>query len=190
MTTIFAPIREFFKKGDLLLLFLCLLASGYGLVLIYSATRTHASGPLRFVAVQGVAICIGVGIYFLLTLVDFQLFTARTWKLLVLFDIGFILLLRTPLGTDHGSGNLNWLSIPGFPLDIQPNEVVKIPFILLRTACFWPIRLTASNGTNGISAPCPPCSRWGGTPCSWWASLPPYAATWAPAWCTCAFSSC
>ena len=47
MTTIFAPIREFFKKGDLLLLFLCLLASGYGLVLIYSATRTHASGPLH-----------------------------------------------------------------------------------------------------------------------------------------------
>ncbi len=131
MTTIFAPIREFLKKGDLLLLFLCLLASGYGLVLIYSATRAHASGSLRFVAVQAVAVCIGVGAYFLLTLVDFQLFTARSWKLLVLFDIGFILLLRTPLGTDHGSGNLNWLSIPGFPLDIQPNEVVKIPFILL-----------------------------------------------------------
>ena len=29
MTTLFSPIREFFKKGDVLLLFLCLTASGY-----------------------------------------------------------------------------------------------------------------------------------------------------------------
>lgn len=28
-------------------------------------------------------------------------------------------------------GNVNWLSIPGFPVDIQPNEIVKLPFILL-----------------------------------------------------------
>ena len=48
MTTIFAPIREFFKKGDLLLLFLCLLASGYGLVLIYSATRTHVWADSKY----------------------------------------------------------------------------------------------------------------------------------------------
>ena len=43
MTTLFSPIREFFKKGDVLLLFLCLTASGYGLALIYSATRYLAT---------------------------------------------------------------------------------------------------------------------------------------------------
>ena len=32
-------VREFFKKGDVLLLALCVLASLMGLVLIYSATR-------------------------------------------------------------------------------------------------------------------------------------------------------
>ena len=36
-----------------------------------------------------------------------------------------------PLGNDHNSGNLNWLDIPGFPMEIQPNEIIKIPFILL-----------------------------------------------------------
>ena len=57
------------------------------------------------------------------------------WKLFLLFDVGFLLLLLTPLGTDNDSGNLNWIAldriIPGFPLDLQPNEIVKIPFILL-----------------------------------------------------------
>ena len=32
-------LKEFFKKGDVLLLVLCIIASLMGLVLIYSATR-------------------------------------------------------------------------------------------------------------------------------------------------------
>mgnify|MGYP002280518990 CR=1 FL=1 len=120
MTTLFSPIREFFKKGDVLLLFLCLTASGYGLALIYSATR-YLDNNNRNVIVQAVAICIGVVIYIVLTFVDFQLFVEKCWKWLVAFDVGFILLLLTPLGKESG-GNRNWL---------QPNEIVKIPFILL-----------------------------------------------------------
>ena len=133
MTTLFSPIREFFKKGDVLLLFLCLTASGYGLALIYSATR-YLDNNNRNVIVQAVAICIGVVIYIVLTFVDFQLFVEKCWKWLVAFDVGFILLLLTPLGKESG-GNRNWLAldriIPHFPLDLQPNEIVKIPFILL-----------------------------------------------------------
>ncbi|UQT47763.1 hypothetical protein M5E87_23285 [Flavonifractor plautii] len=39
-------IREFIHRGDRLLLTLCLLASGFGMVLIYSATRymNHSAG--------------------------------------------------------------------------------------------------------------------------------------------------
>ena len=133
MTTLFSPIREFFKKCDVLLLFLCLTASGYGLALIYSATR-YLDNNNRNVIVQAVAICIGVVIYIVLTFVDFQLFVEKCWKWLVAFDVGFILLLLTPLGKESG-GNRNWLAldriIPHFPLDLQPNEIVKIPFILL-----------------------------------------------------------
>jgi len=133
LTTLFSPFREFFRKGDKLLLLLCLMASGYGLILIYSATRyTHKN---RFVLIQLIAILLGVVVYMLLTFVDFRLFAEKNWKLLLIFNVGFILLLLTPLGEDYNSGNLNWLVlsriIPKFPMDVQPNEIVKIPFILL-----------------------------------------------------------
>lgn len=132
MVTLFSPIREFFRKGDLLLLTLCLAASGFGLVLIYSATRYE--GGIKSVIVQLIGICLGVIAYMLLTFVDFQLFTEKNWKLLLGFSIVFILLLLTPLGKSVG-GNRNWLAldriIPGFPMNLQPNEIVKLPFILL-----------------------------------------------------------
>lgn len=136
MSTLFSPIREFFKKGDVLLLGLCLAASGFGLALIYSATQyTGETRWMRFVFVQLIAILLGVVAYMLLTFVDFQLFVEKRWKFLLAFNVLFILLLLTPLGEDYNSGNLNWLVIsriiPKFPMDVQPNEIVKISFILL-----------------------------------------------------------
>lgn len=133
MSTLFSPIREFLRKGDVILLSLCLAASGFGLLLIYSATRFENNN--RAIIVQLVGICLGVAAYVIITFVDFQLFTEKNWKLMLGFSVVFILLLLTPLGDDAGSGNLNWLAldriIPGFPMNIQPNEIVKIPFILL-----------------------------------------------------------
>ena len=46
------------------------------------------------------------------------------------FNVFFILLILTPLGYEAG-GNRNWLHFPFLPMNIQPNEIVKIPFILL-----------------------------------------------------------
>ena len=134
MSLLLSPLREFGKKGDLLLLSLCLAASGFGLLLIFSATRYLESN--RYVLVQLLAIFLGVVAYILLTFVDFQLFVEKNWRWILAFNILFILLLLTPLGTDHNMGNRNWLEIPGFPVDIQPNEVVKLPFILLMALQF------------------------------------------------------
>ncbi len=132
MTTLFSPVREFFKKGDLMLLFLCLLSSGYGLLLIFSATRYENS--YKSVIVQFIGIILGVVAYMLITFVDLQLFIDKHWKPTLIASIILILLLLTPLGLSVG-GNLNWLAIskiiPGFPLNLQPNEIVKLPFILL-----------------------------------------------------------
>ena len=129
MKTLFSPIQEFLKKGDVILLALCLLASSYGVALIFSATRYNDNN--RPVAIQILAILLGVVVYVLCTFVDFQLFAEKNWKLLLGGSVVFILLLLTPLGNDHNSGNLNWLDIPHFPVEIQPNEIDKIPFILL-----------------------------------------------------------
>ncbi len=137
MSLLFSPIREFFKKGDVILLALCLAASTFGLALIYSATQYQYPDQLitRPVIIQAIAILLGVAAYVLLTFVDFQLFLEKRWKLLLAFNVVFILLLLTPLGEDYNSGNLNWLVIsriiPKFPMDVQPNEIVKISFILL-----------------------------------------------------------
>ena len=128
MDTLFSPIREFFRKGDWILLSLCLLASGYGLVLIYSATRYMGSN--RSVIVQGAAVLIGVVVYIVLTFVDFQTLTEKCWKEIMIFSIFFVMLVRTPIGVEM-YGNRNWIRIPGIPFTIQPDEVVKIFLILL-----------------------------------------------------------
>ncbi len=129
MKALFSPLREFFKKGDAVLLLLCLAASLFGAALIFSATRYN--GNNRAVIIQCAAIALGVLVYVLCTFVDFQLFMEKNWRLVFGGSVLFILLLLTPLGTDHDAGNLNWLDIPGFPVEMQPNEIDKIPFILL-----------------------------------------------------------
>lgn len=128
MSTLLSPIREFCRKGDLLLLCLCLATSFFGLALIFSATRFEENN--KAVIVQLIGIFLGVAAYMVLTFVDFQLFTEKNWKLLLGFSIVLILLILTPLGVEV-YGNRNWLHIPGFPVNLQPNEIVKLPFILL-----------------------------------------------------------
>ena len=134
LSMLFSPIRDFWKKGDVILLGLCLLASGFGLALIYSATQyqNQVPGPLinRTVLIQAIAILLGVVAYVLLTFVDFQLFTEKRWKLMLIGSIILLFVLLTPFGVER-YGNRNWIQIPHFPMMLQPNEIVKIPFILI-----------------------------------------------------------
>jgi rod shape determining protein RodA len=123
-------LHDFWERGDKLLLLLCLTASGYGLALIYSATRYLTVNRDRSVTIQAVGILLGVAVYILLSSVDLELFTERTWKLLFLFNIAFNLLVMTPLGVEAG-GNRNWVRFPFLPMNIQPAEVTKLTFILL-----------------------------------------------------------
>ena len=133
LSLLLSPIKEFWKKGDIILLGLCLAASTFGLALIFSATQyQNAPGQLlnRSVIVQAIAIGLGVIAYVLLTFVDFQLFTEKRWKLMLLGSIFLLLMILTPWGVER-YGNRNWIQIPHFPMMIQPNEIVKIPFILI-----------------------------------------------------------
>ena len=54
MKTLSSPFHEFFKKGDPILLLLCLLASAFGVALIFSATRYNENN--QAVVIQIVAI--------------------------------------------------------------------------------------------------------------------------------------
>lgn len=125
----FKNIQRFLAKGDPFLLGLCVSASVYSLILINTATNWFDNK--RNLIVQALATLLGIFIYLILSALDYRAILEKGWKLLLIFNMGFLLLLKTPLGTDKGMGNLNWLEIPGFPVDIQPNEVIKVSYILL-----------------------------------------------------------
>lgn len=124
-------LRTFFRKGDVLLLTLCLIASAFGLVLIYSATRydpdLHDS-----VFKQAIFLALGVVAYVVLTFVDIELFTERSWKWMFLFNVAILLLLLSPYGVGkEETGNNSWLAFPFLPFTIQPAEVAKLFFVLI-----------------------------------------------------------
>lgn len=127
MQRIIHILQTFRKKGDLVLLFLCLLTTGFGCVIIASAT--NYLGSSRFLTVQLAATILGVLCYVLLTSVDVEILAERRE---ILFAIDAILiLLLIPFGTDGGTGNRSWLDLPGFPVNIQPAEICKIIFTIL-----------------------------------------------------------
>ena len=127
MQRVIRIFRNFAKKGDLVLLFLCLLATGFGCVVIASATQYLGSS--RFLTVQIVATVLGVLFYILLTSVDVDLLAERR-EILFVLDAALLLLL-IPFGVDGGTGNRSWLDLPGFPVNIQPAEICKIVFTIL-----------------------------------------------------------
>ena len=125
-------IKEFFRKADVVLLALIVAASLFGVVLIYSATRYLGHAGIRFVPIQLISIVLGVVVYFVMSFVDVELFTERSWKWMLGFNIFIILLLKTPFGVGaETTGNNSWLAFPFLPVNIQPAEVAKVFFVLL-----------------------------------------------------------
>lgn len=124
-------LADFFQQADLVLLALCCVSTLYGMVLIFSATQYMENGRwLRYVGVQGAGMVLGIFAYILMSMLDLENVMKR-WKWLLLFNIVFIGLLKTPLGIGHETGNVAWLKFPGIPFQIGPAEVVKITFTLL-----------------------------------------------------------
>ena len=123
-------LKDFFKKGDMVLLVLCLITSGFGVVIIASATSAEKFGSnVRYIAVQLLAICLGVLIYALISSIDMD-FLQENRNLMAAFNV-FLLLLLIPFGTDNNTGNRSWLDIPLLPFYIQPAEICKITYVII-----------------------------------------------------------
>ena len=130
MRRFFEELKDFFKKGDMVLLIICLITSGLGVVIIASATSAEKfDGNLRYIIVQLLAIFIGVTIYAIFSSIDME-FLQENRNLMVAFNI-FLLLLLIPFGTDNNTGNRSWLDFPLLPFNIQPAEICKITYILI-----------------------------------------------------------
>ena len=130
-------VQDILRKADMKLLGLCMVCSAFGLVLIASATNYLGDAKqFHWVLVQTAGIFLGIGAFFVFSNIDVEHF-AEKWWLFLLFDIGFIGLLRTPLGVES-YGNRAWLSIPHFPVNIQPAEIVRLTFtVLLAKQIAW-----------------------------------------------------
>lgn len=118
-------VRSFLKRTDLLLFALCLVASLFGIVVITSAAACLPT-PIRYPLVQTVALIIGMGLYFLFTLIDVDIFAER-WPLLVVIEV-VLLLMLIPFGVEVG-GNSGWIDLG--VISFQPTELVKIVYIVL-----------------------------------------------------------
>jgi rod shape determining protein RodA len=121
-------IFDIFRQADLVLLALCCAATVFGMVEIASAT--HYMHTWKYVIVQGGAAFIGMAAYLVMSMVDVGEIS-KWWKWMLAFNVVIILLLKTPLGVDDGTGNRAWLHIPGFPVSLQPAELVKITFTVV-----------------------------------------------------------
>ena len=135
-------LKNFFRKGDLILLLICLITSAFGCIIISSAT--NPVGFSRYLTVQIVAILLGVVFYMMTSSLDVEVLSEHRS---VLVGIGvFLLLLLIPFGTGDNLGNRSWLDIPLIPVDIQPAEICKITYILITASVM-------NSHKNRISSP-------------------------------------
>ncbi len=129
MREFFRELKEFFHKGDMVLLTLCLATSAFGCLVIASTTNADKfGGSARYILIQVAATIIGVMFFAITSSIDADLYSEHR-RLIVMFDV-CVLLLLVPFGTDHNTGNKSWLDFAFLPFDIQPAEICKIFFIL------------------------------------------------------------
>lgn len=141
MRKLWNGVTEFFRRGDLLLLFLCVVATAFGMVIIASAT--HYSGSSRYLVVQGAALVLGIGLYIAISLLDVEIL-AEHRELLLAFNVLFMSLLLV-WGVEGNTGNRAWLDLPLLPVNIQPAEICKITFVIA-------LAKTMSNHRNKLSS--------------------------------------
>ena len=120
-------LGEAFRKGDLVLLLMCVALNAFGLLMI--ASTTNHMGATRYIIIQAVAAALGIMMYVLVSTIDTEWFAEHRYWLVILNC--FLLLLLIPFGTDNGTGNKSWLDFPILPVNIQPAEICKITYILI-----------------------------------------------------------
>ena len=119
-------LRQAIRKGDWILLLLCVITTAYGCLIIASATNYLDS--YRYIIMQIVGALIGILLFAVVSSIDVEfMMEQRIW--LVVFNT-FILAMLIPFGETIG-GNRSWINFPFLPFNIQVAEICKITYILI-----------------------------------------------------------
>mgnify|MGYP003310267928 CR=1 FL=1 len=130
MREFWQEIKSFFRKGDIVLLMLCLATSAFGCLVVASATSAAKfGGSSRYMLVQLGATVIGIIAYILISSIDADVYSEHRGVLTVM-AVGLLLLL-IPFGTDNNTGNKSWIPLPVINIHVQPAEICKILYILI-----------------------------------------------------------
>ena len=141
-------IKEFFQKGDVLLLVLCIIASLMGLVLIYSATQWK-EGLHNTAIKQAAFLCLGIAAYVWVTFIDIEFLMEKWWWVFLVLGLGVILTIK-PWGQEAG-GNKSWVFLPviGKYFGFQPGEIAKLSYIVVLA---WMINKARPKGLGRFPA--------------------------------------
>ena len=125
-------LKDFTKKGDMVLLILCLVVAGFGVICIASATSAEKFGSnIKYLVIQVVSIGLGTIMYAMVSSIDLD-FLSEHRGVMVAFNIFLLLMLISPLGTDNNTGNRSWINT-GIVM-VQPAEICKITYIIINAS--------------------------------------------------------
>ena len=126
MRSFFSSVADYIRECDKLLFILCLAASGYGCLAIFSAS--HYLENTRQVWVQLAGMLLGILAVIIISSFDYNIYK-KLWPVfagisLLLVGLTFVI-GYAPAGTDDKA----WLMLPG-NISFQPSELLKIAFII------------------------------------------------------------
>ena len=123
-------LKKFFRKGDMVLLLLCIATSAFGCLVVASAINAVKFGhSSRYMLVQFGSTIIGIFMYAILSSIDVNFFSEHRTAFTI-FNICLLLML-IPFGTDNNTGNRSWIPLPLINIHVQPAEICKIFFIVV-----------------------------------------------------------
>ena len=132
MRRYFEELKDFVKKGDMILLILCLCVAGFGVICIASATSAEKFGSnIKYLIIQVVSIGLGTLMYALVSSIDLD-YLSEHRGMMVAFNVLLLLMLISPLGTDNNTGNRSWINT-GIVM-VQPAEICKITYIIINAS--------------------------------------------------------
>ncbi len=149
MGRLFSKIADFFRESDKMFFFLCVAATFFGCMAVYSST--HYIGSSRPFIVQAGSMVLGLIAAVIISAVDFEWFCKRWYFMAIVglvpviltFFIGF-----APEGTDDKA----WLNL-GITT-FQPAELMKICFIITFAAHLAAVK---SKNINKLKVLIPVC---------------------------------